>query len=145
MKYRVLFTAYRVRKTPIFTHYRPDWTSDTKPDYNCAQLLFDDRPTIEPGETHECLLQPLNASLWGSVIVGDVLQCMEGSRAVGEASVLEIIEETRPKLVRDLSTPANREFWASAEQTAAEVRAWPEWKRTGIRVAATRSKPRKIK
>jgi hypothetical protein len=42
------------------------------------------------------------------------------------------------KIVRNLSTPAAREFWASAERTAKEVETWSAWKRAGINVSSVR-------
>lgn len=46
------------------------------------------------------------------------------------------------KLVRDLSTPENREYWRRMEETARKVESWPDWKRAGINVAQLRSQPR---
>ena len=90
--YIVLFTANHSRTTPIRSHYRPDWCSDSKPEYNCAQLLFDDIQDINPGESHYCTLQPMRPDLWDKVMINDTLRCMEGSRQVGEALILKIIE-----------------------------------------------------
>lgn len=44
-----------------------------------------------------------------------------------------------PKIVRDLSTPERREFWARSEESAREVETWPDWKRAGINVATERA------
>lgn len=91
MKLKIKFTALAgVRKTPIFSNYRPDWKSDRKPEYNCAVLTFTEVQMIQPGETAECSLQPMRPDLW-TVEVNDVIDCMEGSRKVGEAVVLEIL------------------------------------------------------
>lgn len=91
MNLKVKFTALAgVRKTPIFTNYRPDWKSVRKPEYNCAVLTFTEVKMIQPGETAECNLQPMRPDLW-TVEVDDVIDCMEGSRKVGEAIVLEIL------------------------------------------------------
>ena len=91
MKYKVLFTAFLVRTTPIASGYRPDWGCDKKPDYNCAMLTFTDKELIVPGEQHECFLQPMCPEFWGNVAINDTLRCMEGSRQVGEAVILEIM------------------------------------------------------
>lgn len=72
------------------SHYRPNWSSERKPEQNCAQLLFTDKVKIDPGETHECLLEPFAPHLW-EVEIGDILDCMEGTHKVGEALVLEIL------------------------------------------------------
>lgn len=45
---------------------------------------------------------------------------------------------------RNLDTDEGREFWASIEAAAAEVRTWPEAKRSGSNVASTRIIPPKI-
>jgi len=49
--------------------------------------------------------------------------------------------DTRPR--RNLSTLEMREFWRHAEETAAEVDSWPEWKRAGIDIATERKEPRR--
>lgn len=49
------------------------------------------------------------------------------------------------KIVRDLSTEENREFWRSAEEASREVATWPDWKRAGINTAQIRSEAREIK
>lgn len=46
------------------------------------------------------------------------------------------------KIVRNLSTQENRDFWASAERIAAQVNDWPDWKRAGINVSQMRSEAR---
>ena len=43
------------------------------------------------------------------------------------------------KVVRNLSTASNREFWDSAEQIAAKAQNWPASRRAGINVSAYRS------
>lgn len=91
MKYKVLFTAYKVRNSPIYSAYRPNWICDHKSEQNCASLIFDEPEFIVPGENGECLLHPFAPDLWNNIQIGDVLQCMEGSRAVGEATILEIL------------------------------------------------------
>lgn len=89
-QYKIRFTSTG-RTTPILSKYRPDWTTKNKPDYNCAVLIFDDKESINPGESHICYLEPIRPDLWATVKVNDVLKCMEGSREVGEAIVLEIL------------------------------------------------------
>lgn len=48
------------------------------------------------------------------------------------------------KLIRNLSTEANRIFWKKAEEAALIVRSWPDWKRAGINISQFRSTPRKL-
>ena len=87
---RVKFTALAgVRKTPIFTNYRPDWKSERKPEYNGAMLTFTEPQMVHPGDSCEGILHPIRPDLW-TVEVGDMLDCMEGSRKVGEAIVIEV-------------------------------------------------------
>ena len=45
------------------------------------------------------------------------------------------------KLVRNLSTPESREFWAGIERSSAEVQQWPSWKRAGINESQLRRSP----
>lgn len=90
MKYKVSFTATN-RPTPIRTNYRPDWIGDSKPEYNCAQLIFTGKNAIDQGESFDCILEPFAQQLWSNVKVGDVLKCMEGLTEVGNAIVLEIL------------------------------------------------------
>lgn len=93
MKFRVRFHHYAdVRKTPIFSNYHPGWIAPNKPDQNSAALFFDDVKMLMPGETHNCILEPLCPELWTQVENNDILKCMESSRQIGEALVLEIIK-----------------------------------------------------
>jgi len=94
MKLKVLFKAFNVRTMPFMSGYRPDWVSPRKLEYNCALLLFTDKQHINPGEEHQCILQPFVYEFWaGKVAINDVLRCMEGPRQVGEAIVQEIIQD----------------------------------------------------
>jgi hypothetical protein len=49
------------------------------------------------------------------------------------------------KIIRNIFTPESKKFWEEAEQNAAIVDAWSDWKRAGINVSEVRSKPRTIK
>ncbi len=44
--------------------------------------------------------------------------------------------------VRKLTSAANKAFWKDAEQIAALVRSWPDWKRAGINVTDRRIVPK---
>ncbi len=46
------------------------------------------------------------------------------------------------KILRNMSTAESRNFWETAERSAAEVETWPAWKRAGINVAPVRDEPR---
>ena len=43
---------------------------------------------------------------------------------------------------RNLSTEESRNFWETAERSAAEVEKWPDWKRAGINVTQVREEAR---
>lgn len=91
MRFKVLFKLYDgVRHTGVKNIYRPDWCLDNKLDFNCGQIISSD--LIELGKSYECELQPLCPEFWKNVRLNDILRCMEGSRQVGEATVLEILE-----------------------------------------------------
>lgn len=46
------------------------------------------------------------------------------------------------KLKRNLESQESRDFWRLADETAAQVRTWPAWRRAGINVATERSEER---
>jgi hypothetical protein len=46
------------------------------------------------------------------------------------------------RIVRNLMTNESRDFWSAAEKVAAEVDAWPSWKKAGINVAELRTEAR---
>lgn len=46
------------------------------------------------------------------------------------------------KIIRNLSTPEAREWWRTAEEAAAVVATWPDWKRAGINTAEVRETER---
>lgn len=91
MKYKVLFTVTHIKKLAVRSGYRPDWISSYKPEYHCAQLIFEGKESLAPGEQYKCILEPLHPELWETVIINDTLLCMEGPRQVGEALVIEVI------------------------------------------------------
>lgn len=81
------------RQTPIASGYRPDWVSDRKPEYNCAQLLLPQgSPDLQLGIEKEAVLQPLRPELW-SVERDDELKAMEGVKQVASAVVLEVFSK----------------------------------------------------
>lgn len=91
MIFKVLFILNISKKIGITSGYRPTWCCDSKPEHNSAQLNFTGIKLINPGETYQCLLQPLVSELWVNVSINNTLKCMEGSKQVGEAIILEII------------------------------------------------------
>lgn len=92
MKFKIRFTLNNSRRSGILSGYRPTWQSDSKPEHNGGMIHWPgDR--IELGETREVFLWPLAPQMWESVAINDILKCMEGSRVVGEATVLEILPD----------------------------------------------------
>lgn len=93
MKFKIRFTLNHTRRTGILSGYRPTWCCDSKPDHNSGAFYWSGGHWIELGATQEGLLWPLAPQFWEEVRVNDVLRCMEGSKVVGEAIVLEILED----------------------------------------------------
>lgn len=93
MKFKVNFTLYpNVKTVPVFTGYRPTWCATSKPEHNSGMIQWSgDR--INLGETREVILSPFAPEFWNKVAVNDILKCMEGSREVGEATILEILPD----------------------------------------------------
>lgn len=90
VRVRFLTTEEGGRKTPIASGYRPDWVSDRKPEYNCAQLLLPQgSPSLQLGAEMGAVLQPLRPELW-HVERDDELKAMEGAKHVASAVVLEV-------------------------------------------------------
>ena len=92
MKFKVCFKLNGEKKRPVLTNYRPTWTCESKPDHNSGALVFDDIDAINPGEGHICFLHPLAPEFWNDVKLYHSLDCMEGSRVVGTAFVLERLD-----------------------------------------------------
>ncbi len=92
MKFKVCFKLERVKTRPVLTGYRPTWANDSKPDQNSGALTFDDKDEIKPGEIHVCYLHPLASEYWNNVKPFQWMKCMEGSKVVGVAIILERIE-----------------------------------------------------
>lgn len=93
MKFKIRFTLNHTRMRGILSGYRPTWTCNSKPDHNSGAMYWSGKEWIEKGETYNTLLWPLQSKYWEEVRVNDVLKCMEGSKIVGEAIVLEILPD----------------------------------------------------
>lgn len=92
MKFKIRFTLNHMRRNGILSGYRPTWCADSKTDHNSGMIHWSGEG-IGLGETREVILWPLAPDLWTKVAVNDILKCMEGSRVVGEATVLEILPD----------------------------------------------------
>lgn len=93
MKFRIRLTLNDIKKCPIYSGYRPTWMCDSKPDQNSGMVYWSGGNAVKPGETQEGFLQPLASEYWEKVGLNDTLKCMEGSRVVGTAVVLEILPD----------------------------------------------------
>lgn len=92
MKFKIRFTLNNTRRNGILSGYRPTWCCDNKPDHNSGMIHWPGEG-IGLGETRDVFLWPLSSEMWNNVAVNDILRCMEGSRVVGEATVLEILPD----------------------------------------------------
>lgn len=93
MKFKLTFTLNKYQKTRgILSGYRPTWCANNKPEHNSGMIYWSG-DEISLGETREVVLIPLVDQFWENIKIGDVLKCMEGSKVVGEGSVIEIIPE----------------------------------------------------
>jgi hypothetical protein len=61
---------------------------------NDAPLLFEDVDEIPPGGEAVARIHPLFPEYWSHVSPGMTIYAHEGSRRIGTATVLEIIEPT---------------------------------------------------
>ena len=71
------------------TGYRPTWISDSKPEQNCAAIIFDDGEMINPDEELICHLHPFAPELWNNIKVG--VDCWAYT-PISEVQVIDIIE-----------------------------------------------------
>jgi hypothetical protein len=93
MKFIIDFHLYQdVKRLPITTGYRPDWTSSSKPEYNCAALKLPDEFELFPGESvMDATIIPLVQELWALVEVGDKIVAREGPKEIGIGTVIEVV------------------------------------------------------
>lgn len=100
MIYLVKLILNDTRSTPVFSHYRPDWVGETKPEYNCAAVLLPEGlDSIEPAGDHNgegtedtVMLIPLHPEQWLALQPGDTLQAREGFKTVGHATILQVFD-----------------------------------------------------
>lgn len=93
MKFKVLFILNDAKKCRVLSGYRPTWIGDNKPEHSSGMVYWSGGDAVSPGEAQEAVLWPLAPQLWEDIRINDTLKCMEGSREVGEAIVLEIIPD----------------------------------------------------
>lgn len=95
---RLLTTEEGGRRTAIMSGYRSCWgfPADVHDEMHDGPLLIDDQDQIEPGNEAVVSLHPLFPELWPKVLPGMRLGMFEGSRQVGEATVIEIIDPSAP-------------------------------------------------
>lgn len=96
--YLVQYTLSDARRTPLTGIYRPDWVGPTKPEHNCAQIVFPENvKSVLPHQPVQGILIPLRPELWTEVKVGDVLESREGRTTTGKASILGTYDTPLPK------------------------------------------------
>ena len=83
------------RSRPISSGYRCNcWlgglTEAGERAYNDAVVYLESVETLEPGSSAFVRLQPAFPDLWTDVTVGLVIDLCEGSRVLGEATVIEL-------------------------------------------------------
>lgn len=88
-------TALGGRSRPIVSGYRPNcwlggFTVDGEREYRDAVVYLESVGALEPGSSALVRLQPALPDLWTGVTTGSVIEVCEGSRVVGEATVIEL-------------------------------------------------------
>jgi hypothetical protein len=83
------------RRRPISSGYRCNcWighhTDDGDRSYNDAVIYLDSADQLHPGEQGVVAIQPAFPDLWNEIGVGSRIEVCEGSRVVGEATVIEL-------------------------------------------------------
>jgi hypothetical protein len=81
------------RTSPIYSGYRSCWgfPPELHGDMHDGPLLIEDQEILEPGGVAVVRLHPLFPDYWPEVSAGLKLGMFEGSRQVGEAVVIEIV------------------------------------------------------
>jgi hypothetical protein len=84
------------RRRPIASGYRCNcWhgalTETGKRAYSDAVVYLEHEESLEPGEGTTVRLQPAFPDLWRDVDAGTAIDVCEGSRVVGEATVIELL------------------------------------------------------
>ncbi|MGQ0744346.1 MAG: hypothetical protein ACT4OS_08450 [Acidimicrobiales bacterium] len=92
------------RSRPIASGYRPNcwlggFTADGERAYYDAVVYLESADALEPGLSALIRLQPAFPDLWNDVTRGSVIDVCEGSRIVGEATVVELFRhyESSPR------------------------------------------------
>lgn len=83
------------RSRPISSGYRCNcWlgglTEGGDRTYNDAVIYLESAEELRPGSSAIARLQPAFPDLWTDVAIGDVIDVCEGSRIVGQATVIEL-------------------------------------------------------
>jgi len=96
IRLRLFATASGGRATAIRSDYRPDWdlgsTWRGRPTLNGGRVMLEDRPELSPGAEGIARVEPLAPEFWEGVRPGQIIPMHEGSRVVGEATVLETLD-----------------------------------------------------
>jgi hypothetical protein len=83
------------RRRPISSGYRCNcWFGGLTPtgerSYHDAVIHLETTESLEPGSSSLVRLQPAFPDSWSGLTVGSVIDVCEGSRVVGEATVVEL-------------------------------------------------------
>jgi hypothetical protein len=83
------------RRRPIASGYRCNYwlgglTATGERAYNDAVVYLEESESLQPGEAKTVRIQPAFPDLWSDVDVGSAIDVCEGSRVVGNATVIEL-------------------------------------------------------
>lgn len=88
-------TAEGGRRRPVVSGYRPNFwighLSRGKRVYNDGMILLEGIEQLEPGSSAIARIQPALPDLWSHMMVGTTIDVCEGSRVVGTARVIEVM------------------------------------------------------
>jgi hypothetical protein len=115
------------RTTPIRSGYRPHFECGATwlggPMQTTGSVYLIDRETLAPGEEGEVRIAPMSPEFWGSVRPGSIIVSHEGSRAMGHATVIEVVRS-------ELSTLPITDFVWRARSTRDSSKTHRRWTST---------------
>ena len=85
----------------VWDDYRPNWGVGERLSGDAliagAPITVEGTDSIAPGETGMVRLHPMYWDAWSDVLPGQSIPMLEGSRIVGVAQVLEVVEPLEPR------------------------------------------------
>jgi hypothetical protein len=94
VRFRAMTTAEGGRRYAVASGFRPEWTSEKKPERNEGTLMLSSSQCTL-GKRIVGVIYPVAPELWYRVKIGDTLQCCEGPKIVGDAIVDGVYTLTR--------------------------------------------------